>query len=115
MSSNFTDLARDRKLLKDFCKLHVSSVLKFRSLPSFKLNLEEKALDKKLHHLTSTSTCIEPLLDCPDEFLPENQDIDRRNLGPKFAALAIKRKPANSISEGSAEIYCKCRALPFVI
>lgn len=117
MSSDFADLARDRKVLKDFCKLHVPSVLKFKSGRSFKLNLAEPDFDEdlKLHHLTSSSTCIESIVDCPEEFLPEELNCDKKSLGLNFAIRAIRRTPARWISEGSAEIYCKCRALPFVI
>jgi hypothetical protein len=113
MSSEFANLARNRQLLQDFCRAHVASILTFKSGPSFKLNLIEPDLDTDLHHVTSTSTCIESLLDCPDEFLPEDS-LDK-NLAPEFARLAINRKPGKWKSEGSARIYCRCRALPFVI
>src|SRR5687768_4981221 len=114
MSSDFADLARDRQRLQEFCKAHVLSVLRFASGPSFKLNLQEKDLDDKLHHLTSTSTCIESLFDCPNEFSPKNFSV-RRDLGSEFARLAIDRPQKQWKSEGSARIYCRCRALPFVI
>jgi hypothetical protein len=114
MSSEFADLARDRQLLQDFCKAHIPSILAFKSGPSFKLNLHERDLGTDLHHLTSTGTCIESLLDCPDEFVPEDASVDS-NMAPEFASLAINRSARNWKSEGSARIYCRCRALPFVI
>lgn len=114
MSSEFADLARYREQLKNFCKLHALSVLAFKSGPSFKLNIERPDLDNQLHHLTSTSTCIESLLDCPSEFIPKKLKLDNQ-LGPEFARLAIQRPPGRWISEGSAKIYCRCRALPLVI
>src|SRR5688572_20643768 len=114
MSSEFADLARYREELKNFCKLHVLSVLAFKSGPSFKLNPEKPDLDNRLHHLTSTSTCIESLLDCPAEFVPKKIKLDNQ-LGLGFATLAIQREPDRWISEGSAKIYCRCRALPLVI
>lgn len=113
MSSEFSDLARNRQLLQDFCRSHVASILTFKSGPSFKLNLIEADLDADLHHVTSTSTCIESMLDCPEEFLPQSA-LDN-NLATEFAQLAINRKPSKWKSEGSARIYCRCRALPFVI
>src|SRR5262245_40095601 len=106
MSSEFADLARYREQLKNFCKLHVLSVLAFNSGPSFKLNLERPDLDNQLHHLTSTSTCIESLLDCPAEFVPKKIKLNSE-LGPEFARLAIQRPPVDWISEGSAKIYCR--------
>lgn len=115
MSSDFADLARDRKLLQDFCRLHVGSVLAFKSEgPSFKLNPNEQALSAGLHHLTTTSTCVESILDCPAEFLPKDVQVTDA-LGLEFAQLAINRHPDEWKSEDSAKIYCKCRALPFVI
>src|SRR5215510_1410539 len=95
MSSEFADLARYRQILKGFCKAHVSSVLTFRFKAgvSFKMNLEEHEVDSKLRHLTSTSTCIESLLDCPDEFLPKKKRLLEDNLGSDFAIQAIKRSP----------------------
>lgn len=116
MLAEFADLARKRELLKNFCKLHESSVLRFKfdGNVSFKINLEEPERRGNLHHLTSTSTCIESLMDCPGEFCEEKRFV-KGELAREFAKLAIKREPAKWISEGSAEIYCKCRALPFVI
>ncbi len=113
MSSEFGELARNRQLLQSFCRAHVESILTFKSGHSFKLNPLEDDLGKGLHHLTSTSTCIESLLDCPDELLP--QESFDKNLATQFAQLAIKRKSEEWKSEGSARIYCRCRALPFVI
>src|SRR5438876_11385882 len=99
MSSDFGELARNRQLLQDFCRAHVESILTFKSGPSFKLNLSEADLGKGLHHLTSTSTCIDSLLDCPDELLPEGS-FDRK-LPAEFARLAIRRGSEKLKSEGS--------------
>jgi ATPase family protein associated with various cellular activities (AAA) len=112
--SQFLELANHRHLLQEFCRQHVPSLLIFQSEPSFKLNLIEPALDGELHHLTSTSTCIESLLDCPRQFRPKNFQSDFV-LAREFAVRAINRKARDWKSEGSARIYCRCRALPFVV
>jgi hypothetical protein len=114
MSSDFADLARDRQLLQEFCKAHIPSILAFKSGSSFKLNLHDRDLGTDLHHLTSTGTCIESLLDCPDEFIPDDGSIEG-TMASEFATLAISRQAKKWKSEGSARIYCRCRALPFVI
>ena len=114
MSSEFADLARDRQILQDFCRAHIPSILTFKSGPSFKLNLEESDLGFELQHLTCTGTCIESLLDCPGEYIPKGVFIPP-DIGSEFALLAINRKFAKWKSEGSARIYCRCRALPFLV
>jgi hypothetical protein len=114
MSSDFADLARDREILHDFCRSHVPSILAFKSRASFKLNLEETDLGTELHHLTCTGTCIESLLECPNDFVPPGLSVPVE-MASEFARMAIERKAEKWKSEGSARIYCRCRALPFVI
>lgn len=110
MSSEFASLARDRHLLQEFCDLHVPSLLQFRSDPSFKLHVDD-TLGNELRHLTTTSTCIESLLDCPPQLRPK----DARRMAEDFSTRAIRRVPKKWKSEDSAGIYCRCRALPFVV
>jgi ATPase family associated with various cellular activities (AAA) len=107
---SFSELARHRHSLQEFCKHHVPSLLVFHSHPSFKHVLNEH-LDGKLHHLTSTSTCIESLLDCPQQLQPNDLQVDPE----AFAMRAIRRPATKWKSERSAAIYCRCRALPFVV
>src|SRR2546421_2058673 len=110
MSSDFAELARNRRLLQEFCKYHVPSLSRFRSDPSFRLRLKEQ-LTAELRHLTSTATCIESLLDCPSQMRP----TDAKRMAATFAAKAIDRAAERWQSEESAAIYCRCRALPLVI
>lgn len=110
MSSDFADLAQNRHLLQEFCRFHVPSLTRFRADPSFGLHVGEK-LGAELRHLTSTATCIESLLDCAPHLRPN----DIQTLAETYAIKAIKRKPKLWTSEGSAAIYCRCRALPLVI
>lgn len=108
MPSDFEDLAVERRLLQEFCESHVESVVAFRSDPSFRLHLDEEP-EPALRHLTSTSTCIESLLDCPPRLRPTYTS----KLAQDFAKNAIRREEWKS--EESAGIYCRCRALPLVV
>jgi hypothetical protein len=110
MSSEFADLARDRKLLEEFCKHHVPSLARFRSDPSFTLHVDDK-LGPELRHLTTTTTCIESLLGCA----PRQRPDYAMTLAEDFAKLALKRPPKKWKSEESAAIYCRCRTLPLVV
>lgn len=67
---------------------------------------------RRVRHLTTTATCLSSLLDCPPRLRPtEFEDIEP--LFKTFARKALVRR--NWKSEGSAQIYCRCRALPLVI
>jgi predicted ATPase len=81
---------------------------------SFKLHPEEPDIPTKgkVRHLTTTATCLNSLLDCPQRFAPETYS-GIESLCATFAERALKRR--TWISEGSAGIYCRCRALPIVI
>ena len=113
--SDFQVLARNRHLLQEFCRYHVPSLLSFQSGPSFRLDPTEKLADAELHHLTSTCTCIESILDCPDQLIPDGSSPDKKMIATEFATRAINRNPESWMSEGSAAIYCRCRALSLVI
>ncbi len=111
----FEELAAQRRLLKDFCGRHESSLLAFRRSDGcgFRMKMDEVDLpDEPWRHLTSTATCIDSLLGCPPRFLDRSKpEVDARG----FAEDAIKRAPNRWQSEGSAHIYCRCRALPLTI
>lgn len=109
MSSDFAALARDRWVLQTFCDQHVDSVQTFRAYPSFKLHIDEQ-YRSELRHLTSTATCIESLLDAPN-----NAQKEALSLARKFAIRALRRPGDQWRSEDSAAIYCRCRALPLVV
>jgi ATPase family associated with various cellular activities (AAA) len=110
---NFEELTDARRSLQSFCLLHVPSLLSLRSGISFKLFPEEKGLERsrRVRHLTTTATCLSSLLDCPPGFWPtEFEPVD--SMYEVFARRSLRRKWE---SEGSAQIYCRCRALPLVI
>jgi hypothetical protein len=110
---SFDELASKRKAVQLFCDRHAQSIEAFRSGESYKLTDEEPDLPSGLHHLTSTATCIESLLDCPPKSLPPG--CKPAEFSTAFAAAAADRKPNQWRSEGSAAIYCRCRGLPLTI
>src|SRR5437660_391596 len=61
---DFQEFADFRHRLQEFCASHVLSLEDFKSDPSFKLHVGD-TLGTELRHLTTTSTCIQSLLDCP--------------------------------------------------
>jgi hypothetical protein len=111
---SFEELADARRLLKVFCLRHVPSLLARRSGISFKLFPDEKSLkrSRRVRHLTTTATCLSSLLDCPEGSRPSDF-ADEDSVFKAFAKKALSRRKWKS--EGSAEIYCRCRALPLVI
>jgi ATPase family associated with various cellular activities (AAA) len=111
---SFDELTSARRSLQSFCLLHVPSLLRLRSGISFKLFANDKSLahSRRVRHLTTTATCLSSLLDCPPRFYPDEFE-DVSPLFRTFAKKALVRR--NWKSEGSAQIYCRCRALPLVI
>lgn len=108
----FQELAAHRHSLQVLCQQHAASVLRFRCpRGSFRLWVNEPELPDPARHLTTTATCIESLLDCPSRFW--SSDLSPDDLAKQFARDALGRK--NWVSEGSAEIYCRCRTLPLVV
>jgi len=114
----FEKLAVERKLLQDFCSLHIQSVETFlaRSVPVFKLNHEEKE-PSEFKHITSSATCFESIDKCPEQFRPDkNKDSKNlKELGTEFARTAIDSSLDKWKSDKAAEIYCSCRGLPYVL
>jgi hypothetical protein len=110
---SFEELTEARRSLQTFCLLHAPSLLALKSGISFKLFPDEKSLERsrRVRHLTTTATCLSSLLDCPAQFRPSDSDwIDE--LCGIFARRSLRRQWR---SDGSAQIYCRCRALPLVI
>jgi hypothetical protein len=112
---NFDELSAQRRLVQDFCRHHVPSLLKFSQVegPGFKLTPNE--LERRRVHLTTTATCIESLLACPERYRDSarNRAYDPKQAAQQFAIAAIRRKEWKS--EESAYIYCRCRGLPLTI
>jgi len=108
---SFEDLTDARRSLQSFCLLHFPSILALQSGISFKLLPAEDSLDgKAVHHLTTTATCFTSLFDSP----PGAVDLEPiKVLRSAFAKNALLRLDWQS--EGSAGVYCRCRALPAVI
>lgn len=111
---SFEELTEARRSLQGFCLLHVPSLLRVQSGISFKLlPTEEKNLDDgELHHPTTTATCLNSIFDCPPRY--RVGDIKRAEAArASFSEAAYRR--TDWTSEGSAGVYCRCRALPTVI
>jgi hypothetical protein len=116
--ATFEDFAKQRKLLQEFCNLHVPSVEFFacRSFPIFKLD-DDETEPNKFRHITSSATCFASIECCPNKFRPEKKkdSKDFESLGAVFARKAIDL-PVNSWkSDGAAGIYCSSRGLPYVL
>src|SRR5258708_7499926 len=115
--TTFQEFSEKRRLLQEFCQLHYPSVAHFSSGLSF-VNVQKdggaKTKTKDVVHLTSSATCFSSLLECPDrsEFAGSRELLD--SAGP-YATGAIEKKTDDWVSDGSAGIYCRCRALPFVV
>ena len=110
--SSFEELTGARRSLQTFCVLHAPSLLALKSGISFKLFPNEKSLgSRKVRHLTTTATCLSSLLDCPAQFRPTEAEVVDP-LCRTFARRSLRREWR---SDGSAQIYCRCRALPLVV
>jgi hypothetical protein len=114
--TTFQELSEKRLLLQEFCRLHYASVEKFISGSSFVNFLKpgaHKTESMDINHLTSSATCFTSLLECPgSEFSGSNKLLSSAQA---YAAGAIKKPTGDWVSDGSAGVYCRCRALPFVV
>lgn len=106
---SFTELREQRRTLQKFCAYHERSLKVFQDGVSFKILPSEKPLGDKLSHLSSTATCLSSLSECARP-LPEAENALRT-----FSELAIRGDAKSWKSEGSASVYCRCRALPLII
>jgi hypothetical protein len=109
----FEDFAKQRRLLQEFCELHVASVEYFRSGLIYRRDPQDSS-STKLRHITSTATCYESLELCPDRFVRDGKRPFARS-SVTFAKRAIGLKDKKWVSDESADIYCRCRGLPFVV
>src|SRR5579862_4779290 len=110
---SFEELVYYRQELQRFCRHHYQSVVAFQDGISFKLVPSEATLAGKLAHPSSTATCIESLLDCPKEYgSGASSPIE---LAESFSRSAIKTSDDRWFSDGSAQIYCRCRTLPLIV
>jgi hypothetical protein len=110
---SFDELVENRRTLQDFCYAQYDGITAFKDGPSFKVYLDNDVLaSDSAHHLSSSATCYESVLDCPRNFLRKSQP-DLEKDAATFAGLALKRE--GWTSDGSAPIYCRCRTLPLVI
>lgn len=112
---SFEELTDARRKLQTFCLLHEPSLLRLRSGVSFKLLPSDQELGSdRVRHLTTSATCLSSLLECPARF--QTSDFKQVNdLKSVFAKKALVRRFSKWTSEGSAGVYCRCRALPIVI
>jgi hypothetical protein len=109
----FEIFATQRRLLQEFCELHVASVEYFRSGLVYKRDADDGS-STKLRHITSTATCYGSLELCPDRFLPDGSRPFAK-AARAFARKAITLRDERWVSDESANIYCRCRGLPFVV
>lgn len=113
------EVVEARRFVQRFCQDHYPSLalFKFDSGVSFMNSVGEHRQRKPVQHLTTTATCIESLESCPQEFRPPDPErsLDGNRLGVEFARRALQREQHEWTSEGSAAIYCRCRALPLVL
>ena len=113
----FDELAQNRRMLGDFCARHKESVEYFNAGLSFAIYHTEieqgKIKPADVDHLTSTVTCLESELEISHEAKTSASNSLQR--AQKFATAAIDLPAAKWISDDSAQIYCRCRALPFVV
>jgi ATPase family associated with various cellular activities (AAA) len=112
---SFEKLTEARRSLQSFCLLHVPSLISMQSGICFKKLMvsEEGSLDDgELHHPTNTATCLSSLFDCPPRY--STTEFKRAvTVKSGFSAAAFRRTKWES--EGSAGVYCRCRAFPAVI
>jgi len=116
-TDDLDQLIEQRRQLQRFCEPHLSSILAFsfaENVP-FKENTQEKEDPTRtgVRHLTSSATCIESLLACPDyahKDAGSRREVRKR--AGEFAKSALERKDWRS--DDSGEVYCRCRALPMV-
>jgi hypothetical protein len=108
---DFSELRLLRRSLRAFCTDHPLTIAAFRNGQSYRNELTDKPEEpaEELRHLTSTATCLESLGDAAERAL----DLTQRR--QEFAQAALSRPPERWTSDGSAKIYCRCRALPLVI
>jgi hypothetical protein len=103
-------------LLQEFCAFHVDSLQYFHTGLNFKVTkeeIEEKTDPEGARHLSSTATCYSSIEDCPTKLRPEKAVHELMEAARNFATAAMDRKDWKS--DGAADIYCRCRALPFVV
>src|SRR5688572_9299637 len=111
----FDNLVEQRRRLEEFCRGEFDGITAFKSGASFQVYQNEGQLPPgRAHHLSSSATCYELLLECPKKFIPTS-GADVTADAKQFVQLALARPPQEWTSDGSAAIYCRCRALPVVI
>jgi hypothetical protein len=112
---SFEELVDFRQSLQQFCNAEYAGIVSFKDGLSFKVYPDDDPLPAdRAHHLSSTATCYEALLDCPTKFRPAGS-IDVNEEATSFVDLALQRSYDDWKSDGSAPIYCRCRTLPLVI
>jgi len=110
----FDELVTIREQLQRFCALHYTSLAAFREGISFRFDFDDIIADAEAHHLSSSATCIESLLECPEVFRPKGA-MDVFTLARDFGTSALKRPQEEWRSENAADIYCRCRTLPLIV
>src|SRR5437667_9628699 len=108
---SFDELVEHRRALQEFCYAQYEGITAFKDGSAFKVYLDKAHLKPgRAHHLSSSATCYESLLDCPEKFIRESHPEFSKD-AQKFVELALKRPADEWTSDGSAPIYCRCRTL----
>lgn len=111
---SFDDLVEYRRRLQEFCRSQFDGVCAFKRGPSFQVHQDEGDLpSNRAHHLSSSATCHESLIDYSQRPLARSEDTTKN--ARDFVELALQRPASEWTSDGSAPIYCRCRTLPLVI
>ena len=112
---SFDYLAKHRKLLREFCRFHVPSLMPFASDSDEYAVFGVTGKPAKFGHITSTSTCFSSLDLCPGELSHKKRSYFE-SLGKKYAESAIEADPEKVwLSDSAAFVYCSCRGLPYVL
>lgn len=111
---NLEYLAQHRRLLQEFCAFHAAGLIPFFSEEWGVFALHADDPPKKFKHITSTATCFSSMGVCPaaEKIIGK---LNFRELGAAYAHTAIEQDLDEWKSDGKAEIYCSCRALPYVL
>src|SRR5688500_10453818 len=113
--NTFEDYVSARRFLQNVCDVHATSLAAFFDPSDQRFRLHAKPPLKlggteEPRHLTTSATCFESLQSCPTDVPGEIATS-----AGTFASWALKLKHEDWKSGGSAEVYCRCRALLLII
>jgi hypothetical protein len=119
--SDFDRLSEARKEVREFTRLHRTSILRFKAVDRdwFKVDPNDVDTSDVVRHLTTTASCVESLADSLAagelETDPEKGQPTLGSIASGFAQNALALPKKSWESEGAAYIYCRVRALPAIL